>query len=536
MPTIIEVGVQGPRGPQGIQGPQGNNDTVSKAQIISALGYTPISSQEAGFSAVDTSGLAPYRLPITTGPYSDSSADAAITAANVTDERAKYHYKRIIQTIKGMGLWSKLDNAYLLGSLHQASGATPSNALKSMTGGSDATGTSTFSDYYATFNGTSDKYVFPNVNAGTALTGKTFIAIYNVLNTSGVNTLVSNYRGGSLRGPILSAGGPTNGAPATSICGYVSTDGASSGDKAVSISTQIDNRMSFAALSLMDGIASTYSNTANPARIAASTAWMNNSNNTLGVCGGSDSNYYLNGQMMFAAVFNTGLTDGQVFAIKCALENILADCIDFPSGIVFEGNSLTAANTGGGSNWPTKLLATTGWTNVKRYVNLSLSGAKQTQHVEQNYWTAGRQWLPMGRQDVVYMLWSGCNDITASISTSKIIASLRRHVIAAKLDGFRVVILTISPVAGPSVPGGWTGYVWSSAQQTQRTDINAWIRTTAKSLGAQVVDLDELGVAHPNFLVPTSTDYYVDGLHQNDAGRTLIAAKFAAEVTPLAIP
>jgi lysophospholipase L1-like esterase len=483
-------------------------------------------------SAFDSVGVVPYRLPVTLSPYTDAAADAAITAASVTDETAKTHYQRVVQTLKGLGIWASLDNAYLLGTKYQSSSTT----LKSLTGTSDATGTSTFSDYHATFNGTSDKYLFTNVNAATNAAGKTFVAVYEYTGvSSAVNALISNYAGGATRGPALQVGGSVtlgNGSQyLDNLFALASLDGTALTQSSVEFAT--DLKWSFGAMSLSSGVLSAYGNCRNPSRSELATLWANNANNCIGA--NLNSTHYFAGEMVFAAVFNAGLTDAQMFALKVSLESIFSTTQTLSGGIVFEGNSLTASAPGGGTTWPAQLLATTNWTTATRSQNIALDGALQTGRVENQYFTVARKWLPMAGQDSIFFLWSGINDITASVTTAKITTSLRREIIRARLDGFRVVALTLTPVA-PTAAGLTYGY--TAGQLTQISDINTWLRETGPSLGAQIVDLDEIGVANPAFLTPWVDTYYVtgDGLHHNDSGRALIAAKVAAEVSPPAVP
>jgi hypothetical protein len=142
--------------------------------------------------------------------------------------------------------------------------------------------------------------------------------------------------------------------------------------------------------------------------------------------------------------------------------------------------------------------------------------------------------MPFAGQDSIYFLWSGINDVTAKLPTSKIIDSLKRNVLSAKLDGFRVVLLTLTPVASA---GDSMAYGYDAAQQVALATINAWILDEGARL-SDVVDLNEIAAEYPEFGDPTDSTYYVagDGLHHNDAGRALIAAKVAAEVIPPEVP
>ena len=502
------------------------DDDASATRTALGLG-TAATTDALAYDAAPLTNVGMRPLDGGESPFADSAAYNVIAAAGVTDEPAKMHYHRSIQLIKGLGLWSGLENAYLIGAAWQ----NDSTSLKSFTAANLATGTSTFSTYGATFNGTSDTYTVSNAtNSGTALTGKTFVAIYKCTRTASAgNALISNYQGGAARGPLLSVGdNPVSGATnLTVINGIMTVDGATATN--TTLTGGNDSKYSFAGMSLKDGMLTTYANGQTASYGTLATAWVNNANYRIG--SNPNNTYYHQGDIVFAAIFNTGLTPGQMQALRAGMENILSNVVNFSGSVVFEGNSLTAAATGGGTTWPAKLLASTGWTTVTRTENIARSGALQTTEVENRYFTRARQWSPQANQDSIFFLWSGCNDITASKSSTAIINSLRRSIIRARQDGFRVVVLTITPVAAS---GG--GYVWGGTQQTTRTTVNTWIKGEGKQIASQVIDLDEIGVANPDFLTPTLTTYYTDGLHQNDAGRALIAAKVLAEVSPPAVP
>jgi hypothetical protein len=475
----------------------------------------------------ESSGLIPFRLPANTSPYTDPDADAVITATSTTDERAIAHYQRLIQVMKGMDVWATLDNAYLMGSNWQSSSTT----LQSITGGNTATGTGTQSGYYTTFNGTSNKYLFPNVNAGAAKTGKTFVAIYKHDGVAQPCGLISGYSGGANKGIAMHVAGSSQGAVGAgaldNVYGFLTIDGSS-----VTVNQSIDggndNKYSYAALAFGGGRSRLFANSEQPSTAAIATSYDQGANLCIGA--NPNSTYFFAGEMIFAGVFDAGLTDYQVFSLRLALESILSDVIALPGSIVFDGNSLTAGNSGGGTTWPAQLLAKAGWTDILRNNNIARSGAKQTQEIEQEYFTQARQWLGIAGQDNLYFLWSGINDITANIATQDIIDSLRRHSKRAKAEGFRLVLLTLTPVADNA--DGLT-YGYSAAQQTSLTAVNVWIKGEGATIADQVIDLDEIGVANPLFIDPTDSTYYVagDGLHHNDAGRALIASKIDTDVS-----
>jgi hypothetical protein len=470
----------------------------------------------------DTAGVVPYRLPLLESPYIDFSAEAAITAAGVTDDRGKEHYRRLVSGLKGLGVWSSLENGYLLGTAHNASSTT----IHSLTGNNTATGTSTFSETYATFNGTSDKYTFSNRTPTTAAAGLTYVAFYKADQTStAIKSIISNYAPSPSRGFTLNLGTSFAGG-ADNLVALGSFDG--SGDinvNNVAVDLASDSEWSFGAASILSGTFSVIGNCRQPNQGALAagktTVWNNNPNYIFGAT--TTGAQFYKGNAVFFGVWNSGLSNAQLFAIKLLLESVFSDALPLKGAIIFDGNSLTAAATGGGTTWPEQLLAMPSWSGVTRWENVAQSGALQTRRGENNYFTKVRRWIPIAGQTVHYVLWPNVNDCTAGVPSATIIASTRRHIRRAKAEGLNVVILTITPVSG---------YGWGSTQQTIRTEVNAWTLTTAASEGIQVIDLNEISLANPDFGDPSLTTYYVDGLHHNDAGRALIAAKVAAELTP----
>jgi hypothetical protein len=470
----------------------------------------------------DTAGQVPYRLPALESPYQDRHAEAVIAAATVTDDRGKEHYRRLISGLKAIGAWDALENGYLLGSSHNASSAT----IYSITGNNTATGTSTFSDTHATFNGTSDKYTFTNRTPTTAAAGVTFVAFHKAdQTTTGIKSLVSNYAPSPSRGFTMNlgtgfAGGEDN------LVALGSYDGAADINiNNIAVDLASDSQWSFSAVSVLSGAYSIIGNSRQPNQNALTpgklTVWNNNANYIMGAT--TTGAQFYKGDAVFFGVWNAGLTNAQLFAVKLLLESVFSDAFTLEGGIVFDGNSLTAAATGGGTTWPAQLLALPAWSGVTRSDNIALSGALQTKRGENNYFTNARRWIPIAGQTVHYVVWSGVNDCTALVPSATIIASLQRHIRRAKAEGFDVTIMTLTPV---------DGYGWGGSHQAIRTAVNAWILTANTTEGVRVIDLNEISVANPDFGTPALTTYYTDGLHHNDAGRALIAAKVAAELTP----
>jgi len=490
--------------------------------------------QDAAVSSLsmqDTAGLVPFRLPENISPFTDPDADAVIAATSTTDERGINHYQRIVQLIKGLGVWSSLQDAYLIGSDWQDNVAS----LKSITGNNVATGTCTFDTYAGTFNGSSDGYTVPNNDQGTGKTGKTFFAIFkNTAKSAGASqtsVLLSNYEGGVNQGLVLSASAFGGNGPSLldDIGTYGTVDG-SAGTK-LSHSGSNDYKYSTAITSLNDGTLSLYPNAFNPQRLTLATTHNNNA--TYGLGKNANNSYHFNGEIVFAGILDAGVSDFQAFALRLGLESILSDVIDWPGSIVFEGNSLTGQASGGGSPYPTKLMTKAGWTDIKRWANIADGGAEQTQKVEAQYFTEARQWMAIAGQKSMFIIWSGINDISniAGLTTAELTASLQRSIQRSKAEGFWVGLIPLTPVANQ---GDGLTYGYTAAQQTLLAETNAWMETTGARLADQFIDIRLIGDADPEFLDPTDDTYYTtgDGLHHNDVGRQKIADYIDSVVNP----
>ena len=508
----------------------GNVDNTADAnKPVSTATQTAINN--SSLTLEESAGLIPFRLPANVSPFTDPDADAVITATSTTDERGINHYQRIVQLFKGMDLWADLQDAYLIGDKWQNS----STSLKSITGNNLATGASTFNSYSGDFNGSSNGYAFANDDQGTGKTGKTFFAIFkNVAKAIGglqTAALLSNYQGGSTQGMGLSAGRfAGNGASALDDIGCIGSETGSSNVKAF-VSGANDYKDSVAIATLKDGSLNVFGNSFNPARVALPT--LHNNNATYGLGKAANGVYYFQGEIMFAGVLDVGLSDHDAFALRLGLESILADVLDLPGSIVFEGNSLTGQASGGGSPYPNHLMLKSGWSEIIRWTNIADGGAEQIQKVEAQYFTEARQWMAIAGQKSMFILWSGINDVSniSGLTTAELTTSLRRSIKRAKAEGFWVGLIPLTPVADAA--DGLT-YGYDATQQTLIAETNTWMETEGANLVDQFIDIRLIGATYPLFLDPTNSTYYTagDGLHHNDAGRQLIADYIDANVTP----
>ena len=497
-------------------GPQTLTES-QKTQVRDNIGI----QEGGGFSEV-----APMIVKAGIGsPFEDPDVEAVLTATSTTDELGVNHYRRLITGLKDLGVWSKLETGFLFGDNHQSSSST----LQSINGGNVATGTGTNSDYDVTLNGTSNGYLVANANLDIAATGRTLVTLYTHDEGTGPNTLISNYEGGVNRGMALTvAGSPIGGAGGSlvdDLYGLGSVDG-SAVTAMPFVNEANDGEWSFSAASVLDGTFTLMGNSREVSTAPLSTVWVNRAN--WGIGKNPNSSYFHTGNLAASLIFKEGLTNSELFQLRLMLEAVMSDVIAFRPCIVWEGNSLTAQASGGGTPLANQVMANGAWGDV-RFEVLAIGGAKQTQRVEAQYYNQARRWVAAGKAKRILWLWSGINDITALISSADITASLKRQLLAAREDGFFTILVPLTPVADA---GDGTTYTYSSAQQTTLTEVNTWIADEGARIADQYLDINLLTATHPEFGDPTDSTYYTagDGLHHNDAGRNLIRDYIIANV------
>lgn len=502
--------------------------TGKKLMLIDEAGG---SEKLADPSEVFDSDFGPSQTPILSSrkssPFRDADAAAVITATSTTDERGIAHYELIVAGLKDIGVWSRLENGFLFGDLHQSSSAT----LQSLTGANTATGTGTNNDASVTLNGSTDGYSVTNANQTAAATGRCFVGVVKHDGVTQPGTIISGYAGGTSKGPLLSIAGSTiSGAAAGNLddlYGYWSADG-SANSVTDTVQDVNDADWTFAAMSLNAGETILMGNSRAIVTSTLATAWVNGTTWAIGknVPGAQD----LAGEMAAALIFSDGLTAEELFNVRLLLESVLADEIDFPPCIVWEGNSLTAGTSGGGTSVVNQVMALSSpaWDTI-RTETFAAPGDWLTRQTLPRYRSEVRRWVGANYGKRILYSWCGVNDITGGASSKQIIEAYRQFLIGAKEDGFFVVILPLTPV-GPTGTG--YSYQYDNAKQTILAEVNTWLESEGSRIADQFLDIRKIGETNPEFLDPEDSTYYVasDGLHHNDAGRTLIANYISANL------
>ena len=474
----------------------------------------------------DFTKVAPI-TPLTVSPFLDLDAAGLISAETGGDDRARSHYQRIISGMKSLDIWDRLETAFLFGENHQSSAdGSSAVAIKGSHDLSGGTGT-TAQPYSVQLSGSSSGFTLPNINASPVAAGKTYVAIFKDDGVGQPQTLISNYEGGSNRGMAMTVAGTPIGGTGAGLLADISAIITPAGSGAAGLNVvDMAHRtgfFSFAACSLNEGHFSVMGGSREVKSTPIETGWINRPNFGLGR--NPNNSFHFSGELAFVAIFDDGLSNQELFELRLLLESSLGDSLDFGPSVVFEGNSLTS-NTGGiaggGQSWPTMLMQKDGWAGILNE-NVALGGARQLERIESQYATKVRRWVGNHRSRRMFFLWTGINDVTANSPTEAIINSIRRHIIAAKQDGFYVVLLPLTPVRYDSTP---PAYGYGTARQESILELNAWIASEGAELADQFVDINQI----PEMADPLDPIFYFDGLHHTDAGRRLISDYIAENV------
>lgn len=293
------------------------------------------------------------------------------------------------------------------------------------------------------------------------------------------------------------AGSPTGGTGAgilDNLYGYASVDG-SANTATGNVDNVSDEGWVIGVSRLKDGELTVFGQNREVDVQTCSTVWVNGT--TWGIGKNPNNTYYHSGELVAAMIFDEGLSNAEVFELRLLMEAVFNDTISFPPSVVLQGNSLTGQASGGGTTVAAKLMAKTGWNQLRHEV-FATGGAKQTVKVEQEYFHEVRRWVGGHSSKRLYWLWSGINDITAGVGSAAIIESLERSLLAARDDGFFTVILPLTPVADN---GDGTTYTYSAGQQTILSEVNTWIETIGARIADQFLDIRKIGRLILNFWI-----------------------------------
>lgn len=189
---------------------------------------------------------------------------------------------------------------------------------------------------------------------------------------------------------------------------------------------------------------------------------------------------------------------------------------DALSNTVFEGDSLTASATGGGTNYPLHLaqkLENTLMTNVATASGSLVDITTQAAATDALY-TAGT--------NSVLAVWGGTNDLTLVTDPDgpTIYGRYRDYCLARKATGWKILAFTLTARAG-----------LTASKQTALDYFNAQVQANRATFADAFSDV----AAKTEFANPLNTTYFADGLHMTDAGREIIAVDVAAKLATLGV-
>lgn len=118
----------------------------------------------------------------------------------------------------------------------------------------------------------------------------------------------------------------------------------------------------------------------------------------------------------------------------------------------------------------------------------------------------------------IYVLCTGINDITADTSSANIISDISNICLGRKTAGWSVIVCNLTPVNGLSAP-----------RETVRSEVNASITTNWATYADAYVDF----AGDSRLDDPTDAIYYVDGIHNTNAGYAVRAELVAAAIATL---
>lgn len=455
----------------------------------------------------------------------DPDAKRYIASAGVSDTLAIWRVNEIIKYLKKNNLWSTLTDAFLLGSKFQSSSST----LKSLNLIRTASGSSTFAEWGGSFDSTTNGYTFTNADAESPVsTGFSWMTFHQHDPVANIHVLLGSYSPTTQRGPYLSIGYPGTGSnPETAARLYTSTDGTTFPTFITRTNTDYTDDWGYAFAQWNGSSRLVALDDITPVTDSVSSVWNNLGSMGLGMA--SNSTLRFDGRIMAAFLWSNPIGTSSYNGLRSRMREIFSSTVPYRPAVIFDGNSLTGTPSGGGTTWPAKLLSKSGWNSpYLRSQNYAVGGYKLIDNNLPNLPSIVNAWKPYGNEDILLISWPAINDITAGYSTAQITSAYQEYCNIAKAARFRLAICTLTPVASV---GDGAGYAYTPAQQLIRSQVNSWIRTYGSQIADQIIDFDDLIATYPAFGDPVDTTYYLDGLHQNDAGRVLIANFIDSEVS-----
>lgn len=186
------------------------------------------------------------------------------------------------------------------------------------------------------------------------------------------------------------------------------------------------------------------------------------------------------------------------------------------SNLVFEGDSLTASATGGGTAYPLHLASkveTTLLTNKATASESLVDITAQAADMDLSYKSGFNS---------ILAVWGGTNDLTLVTDPDgpTIYARYRDYCLARKAVGWKILAFTLTPRDG-----------LTPSKQTALDYFNTQVRANWATFADAIYDV----AAKAEFADPLNVTYFSDGLHMTDAGREIVATDVAVKVGTLGV-
>lgn len=188
-----------------------------------------------------------------------------------------------------------------------------------------------------------------------------------------------------------------------------------------------------------------------------------------------------------------------------------------PSLVIFDGDSLTASATGGGTPYPSHVALEL--VNAMP-INVGVGGQSL---VDMNADAATEVDTKFASEVTsVVCAWGGTNDLTLVTDPDgpTIYGRYTTYCNARRSAGFDVVAFTLTPRTG-----------LTTSRQTALDYFNTQVRANWATFADRLLDV----AAIPELDDATDATYYADGLHQTDAGREVIAQALLTVLASLGV-
>lgn len=180
--------------------------------------------------------------------------------------------------------------------------------------------------------------------------------------------------------------------------------------------------------------------------------------------------------------------------------------VGLPIRVVQDGDSIFTTSTTGGDT-VFEVMSNTFWTSASiSFATNAANSGDSIGAVASGYVNQIQRYKPSGGTNAIFFLEGGNNDVTAGQTGVQIVNSYSNACIAAKADGFIVVIFTITECT-----------CWDAGQLAAVEYANNQLKTNSSAWADYVIDADGLLPPHPN------TAIWLDDRHWTPLAHRIVA-------------